>query len=399
MSLSERIHQLNSEIGASVERALAELRQEISQRLRASNEEIQRRLDEFTPSLPSSYLSHDDLAPAAERELGTERPAERPARPARRPRRHRPRPLAGRHPGSAAARVGAATPRARPCCWSAAASLRGWGSEGFGDAEAALRGLVLDAADGAWGRLGPVAGRRCASAPPTAPPLCSRVESPLPHEGVLVPIVLRDRVAAGLYADRLDDARARGRGAPDPRPRRGPGDRDAPLPRALLHPHAGPRRGRGQSAGAAAAPPPSQAAAAEAPAPAPLERRLPSPSRSREPEPPGPHPPLRSREALETAQDRRATGRAAVPSRRQRDLRRRLGRSAVSDRPRHRGDAAPRLPHAVRSPPAAHRAPQPPGADGGGGPPLSAVRSRSPRAGAGSGSEPGRDACCSSAPA
>src|SRR5436305_2319850 len=70
MSLSERIHQLNSEIGASVERALAELRQEISQRLRASNEEIQRRLEEFTPSLPPSYLSHDDLAPAAERELG-----------------------------------------------------------------------------------------------------------------------------------------------------------------------------------------------------------------------------------------------------------------------------------------------------------------------------------------
>src|SRR4051812_25238010 len=70
MSLSERIHQLNSEIGASVERALAELRQEISQHLRASNEEIQRRLEEFTPALPPSYLSHDDLAPAAERELG-----------------------------------------------------------------------------------------------------------------------------------------------------------------------------------------------------------------------------------------------------------------------------------------------------------------------------------------
>ena len=70
MSLSERIHQLNSEIGASVERALAELRQEISQRLRASNEEIQRRLDEITPSLPPSYLNHDDFAPH-ERALGT----------------------------------------------------------------------------------------------------------------------------------------------------------------------------------------------------------------------------------------------------------------------------------------------------------------------------------------
>ena len=63
MSLSERIQQLNSEIGASVERAIAELRQEISQRLRASNEEIQRRLEELAPSLPASYLSHDDFAP------------------------------------------------------------------------------------------------------------------------------------------------------------------------------------------------------------------------------------------------------------------------------------------------------------------------------------------------
>jgi len=82
--------------------------------------------------------------------------------------------------------------------------LRGWGSEGFGDAETALRGVVLDAEGGAWGRLAQSQGAELLSAADCAT-FISRVGSPLPHDGVLVPIVLRDRVAAGLYADRLDD--------------------------------------------------------------------------------------------------------------------------------------------------------------------------------------------------
>src|SRR5919107_1331104 len=121
MSLSEGVLQINGEISATVERAITSLRQEISQRLRASNEEIQRRLDEITPSLPPSYLNHDDFAPH-ERALGTNAPQS---------------------------------------------------------------AQLLSAAD-------------CAT-------FISRVGSPLPHDGVLVPVVLRDRVAAGLYADRLDD--------------------------------------------------------------------------------------------------------------------------------------------------------------------------------------------------
>jgi hypothetical protein len=204
MSLSERIHQLNSEIGASVERALAELRQEISQRLRASNEEIQRRLEDFTPSLPPSYLSHDDLAPAAEREVGpgARRGAVRALRDA----------LAGIDRARSQADILAALLRESAPYASRAAvllvrggELRGWGSEGFGDAGAALRDLTFEAPDGAWSRLAQAQGAIPLSASDCAA-LCSRVESPLPGEGVLVPIVLRDRVAAGLYADRLDGA-------------------------------------------------------------------------------------------------------------------------------------------------------------------------------------------------
>jgi hypothetical protein len=202
MSLSERIHQLNSEIGASVERALAELRQEISQRLRASNEEIQRRLDEITPSLPPSYLNHDDFAPH-ERALGTNarQSAHRDLRDA----------LASIDRARSQTEILSALLRESARYASRTAvllvrggELRGWGSEGFGDAEAALRGVVLDGEGGAWGRLAQSQGAEILSAADCAT-LVSRVDSPLPHDGVLVPIVLRDRVAAGLYADRLDD--------------------------------------------------------------------------------------------------------------------------------------------------------------------------------------------------
>jgi hypothetical protein len=202
MSLSERIHQLNSEIGASVERALAELRQEISQRLRASNEEVQRRLEEFTPSLPASYLDHDEFAPH-ERALGANarQSAHRDLRDA----------LAGIDRARSQADILAALLRESARYASRVAvllvrgdELRGWGSEGFGDAGSALRGVVLTGAEGAWGRLAQSQAAELLSAADCAV-LAGRVESPLPHDGVLVPVVLRDRVAAGLYADRLDD--------------------------------------------------------------------------------------------------------------------------------------------------------------------------------------------------
>jgi hypothetical protein len=203
MSLSERIHQLNREIGDSVERALAELRQEISQRLRSSNEEVQRRLDEFTPALPSSYVSHEDLAPAAERELGpnARRSALRGLRDA----------LAAIDRARSQADILAALLHQSAGYASRAAvllvrggGLQGWGGEGFGDADASLRGLQLDSPNGAWGRLSQAQGAVRLSASDCAA-LCSRIESALPAEGVLVPIVLRDRVAAGLYADRAGD--------------------------------------------------------------------------------------------------------------------------------------------------------------------------------------------------
>ncbi len=207
MSLSEKIQELNSEIASTVERALTELRQDIAQRLRASSDEVQRRLEEFTPSLPASFLSHDDFGPH-ERAVGSSsrQAAQRELRDA----------LAGIDRARSQADILAALLRESAPYASRLAvllvrggELRGWGSEGFGDAEGAIRGLVLTAPEGAWSRLESAQGTLTLSAADCAV-LCSRVESPLPQSGVLVPVVLRDRVAAGLYADRGDHGKEGG---------------------------------------------------------------------------------------------------------------------------------------------------------------------------------------------
>jgi hypothetical protein len=201
MSLSERIQHLNREIGATVERAIAELRQEISQRLRAGNEELQRRLEDLSPALPAAFLSDEEFADS-ERELhaGARRGALRELRDG----------FAAIDRARSQAEILTALLHQSARYASRAAVLlvrgdeaRGWGSEGFGDAEPSIRNLVLDAQDGPWQRVVQGQGAVRLSAGDCAG-LCSRVESPLPRDGVLVPLVLRDRVAAALYADRLD---------------------------------------------------------------------------------------------------------------------------------------------------------------------------------------------------
>jgi hypothetical protein len=238
MSLSEKVQEINREISATVERAVADLRQEVSQQLRAGHDEILRRLGEITPELPRSFIP-EDLVTAAEQmaeeraEARAEAKAEEIAQAAL---------LSSRQSAEAAeqsvtqringARNAALTDvrealanidRARTQAEILAAllretgrfssraavlllrgtELRGWGGHGFGEAEPGIRDLAFAAADGnSWNQLpqGQTAvhlnAAECAE-------LCSRIDAPLPREGVLIPIVLRDRVAAGLYADRL----------------------------------------------------------------------------------------------------------------------------------------------------------------------------------------------------
>jgi hypothetical protein len=218
MSLSEKVQQINREISATVERALSDLRQEVSQRLRSSHEEVLRRLDEITPELPGAFFADEDIHPAAE-QMAEQRATAASA--------------AAAATAGAVARHGAfvevrdalaAIDRARSQAEILAAllressrfasraavlllrgsELRGWGGQGFGEAEPAIRELSLAASDGsAWGRLAQAQAAERLSATECAE-LCSRIEAPLPHDGAVVPLVLRDRVAAALYVDRLD---------------------------------------------------------------------------------------------------------------------------------------------------------------------------------------------------
>ena len=226
MSLSERIQEINREISATVESAWAELRRDVAERVRAGSEEIARQVAELTPTLPASFLAHEDLSPFAESMARDA--AERAAREAGEKAAHE-----AAHQVTIAARGAvvdlrdalAAVDRARTQAEILGALLReatrrfagraavllvrggemrGWAGEGFGEADAALRDLSFTTSSaGGWSRLAEGQSAVHLSAADCGE-LCSRIEASLPHEGVVIPLVLRDRVAAGLYADRAD---------------------------------------------------------------------------------------------------------------------------------------------------------------------------------------------------
>jgi hypothetical protein len=213
MSFSERVEKLDREIGATFERALGTLRRDLSERLRASNEQLLQSIAEIKPELPSRLLADEHVAPFAQEATGT-----------------------ARHGAFAELRDAVAeidSARSQAAILSALLAsgrrfasrtailisrgdqIQGWGAQGFGGDEQAIRGLTIDAAaDGAdtahgaatvWARLSRGEGAMRLSAAECAD-LCSRLESPLPHDGVLVPLILRNQLAAMLYADRLDGA-------------------------------------------------------------------------------------------------------------------------------------------------------------------------------------------------
>ncbi|MES1243557.1 MAG: hypothetical protein ABUT39_18255 [Acidobacteriota bacterium] len=232
MSLSEKVQQLNSEIGSAMEHALDQVRQEVSQWLRTSNEEILGRLAQLRADIPESFVVHDDLTPAVhaaaeelsgkarqEAEEQARQEIEKARQEFEQSRRQSQRGGAAELT-SALAAIDRARSQAdilnallqeagRRASRAAILLLRGgeirsWAGTGFGDADAALRQVSLGIpGDGHWSHVFQGQGPAHLTAADCAL-LCSRIEAPLAHAGVLVPMVLRDRVAAAVYADRLD---------------------------------------------------------------------------------------------------------------------------------------------------------------------------------------------------
>jgi molecular chaperone GrpE (heat shock protein) len=217
-----------------------QVRQEVSQWLRSSNEEILGRLAELRPEIPESFVAHDDLAPAvhsAAEELSAQaredarQEAQRESQQALEQARQQT--LQAQEEARSQARRGGAAEllsalasidRARSqadilnallqeagryASRAAILLLRGgevrvWAGTGFGEADAALRQVSLGMpAEGSWSHVFQGQGPAHLSASDCAL-LASRIEAPLPRQGVLVPMILRDRVAAAVYADRTD---------------------------------------------------------------------------------------------------------------------------------------------------------------------------------------------------
>jgi len=83
--------------------------------------------------------------------------------------------------------------------------LQGWSSHGFREGDEAFEALVLEYDEGSpWGRLAEGRGVIELDATECAE-LCSRIDNSSPLSGALIPIVLRDHLAAALYADQIED--------------------------------------------------------------------------------------------------------------------------------------------------------------------------------------------------
>ena len=206
MSLVEKVEQWNREIAGSFDRAFSDLRRQLQERVRESHQDLDRRIEAFAP--PPPVLAHEDLVPAADRLRGEARAGAfdelRDALAALDRARSQSAVLAALIAGAGQVAARAALLLCR------GGELSGWGSQGFGDAEQSLRELVMTPSAGSpWGRVDGGAVQLSAA---DCAVLCGRIESPVPAFGVLIPLVLRDRTVAVLYADQLAERTA---AAPD----------------------------------------------------------------------------------------------------------------------------------------------------------------------------------------
>jgi hypothetical protein len=212
MSFVEKVEQWNRDIAGSFDRAFSDLRRQLQERVRESHQDLDRRIEAFAPPLP--VLAHEDLAPAADRLRGEARAGAlgelRDALAALDRARSQSAVLAALIAGAARFASRGAVLLSR------GGELRGWGGQGFGDADHRLPDVTLTPAAGSpWGSVAPGehgagddAGGTGGSARLSAAEcavLCGRIESPVPAYGVLVPLVLRDRTVAVLYADQLPE--------------------------------------------------------------------------------------------------------------------------------------------------------------------------------------------------
>lgn len=83
--------------------------------------------------------------------------------------------------------------------------LHGWAGSGFNGSSEKVSDLVMGYGEGTpWSRVATGQGSVSLTAAECAG-MCARIDGSHPAEGILIPMVLRDQLAAAIYADRLED--------------------------------------------------------------------------------------------------------------------------------------------------------------------------------------------------
>jgi hypothetical protein len=202
MARPDQIEQLDRQIAAAVKRAVQDFQDELTLRVRSATSEITRLVEETTPSLPPAYVTAQDLEafePESRPEPRTLGAGELVA--------------AARHLDAARTQAGVLTALLEAAGgFSARAAVfltrgedvRGWRGDGFGD-HSDLGALTFDLGETPWNDLASGTGCVPLSAGDCAR-ITSRLDVPLAQGGTLIPLVLRDQVAAALYADRSDSS-------------------------------------------------------------------------------------------------------------------------------------------------------------------------------------------------
>ncbi len=196
MSISERFQKLDREVATAVDSALENLRRDLEERLRANNEQTLRALADFRAELPPTFVQAEDLG-------GVEDEIRRTAGEAVLNELLAATTHIDRSKSQAdvltALLSGARRFASRTAIFLLRPNeLRGFGGSGFGSGDAAISGLALPR----QGALGLAADSSPANLSAEASAeLCGRLGIESSTAGVLVPLVLRDRTAAVLYAD------------------------------------------------------------------------------------------------------------------------------------------------------------------------------------------------------
>jgi hypothetical protein len=195
----EPIRRLEEEVNQRAREAFSGLREQLAERLRRMSDDAVAELADLVPETPPSFLRADEITPLAEeagRAAGRRAVGELVGALSAIDRARTQGAILdalAREGGRFASRTAVLLTRSGGAeVWSA----HGW-ERGMGE-------LALSYPDsGAWspGSFGrattALAGADCAD-------LCGAADEPLPEEGLLVPLVLRDRLAAVVYADRLE---------------------------------------------------------------------------------------------------------------------------------------------------------------------------------------------------